>query len=165
MNEFEKCVERFKVAIIDSLDDDKRFTIGLVEGLVDYVFRAQTVERLTHVKERPPKVEYVIVRGNAPIPKNPNKKARKSISGWSSIRRDILRRDESRCRICNKDYYLHVHHIDYNRKNNKECNLITLCESCHQAVHAEGYRPADHPDIMPPWNKTRKEYTFNQEKN
>ena len=26
---------------------------------------------------------------------------------------------------------LHVHHIDYDKKNNNENNLISLCCSCH----------------------------------
>jgi len=30
---------------------------------------------------------------------------------------------------------LHVHHIDYNKENNSETNLITLCRFCHGAMH------------------------------
>jgi hypothetical protein len=28
----------------------------------------------------------------------------------------------------------HVHHIDYNRKNNESINLISLCYECHQKI-------------------------------
>jgi hypothetical protein len=44
----------------------------------------------------------------------------------------IRQRDNFICQVCNKtNCKLHIHHIDYNKKNNKENNLIALCESCH----------------------------------
>jgi len=49
--------------------------------------------------------------------------------------RDLIRnRDLCKCKKCNKnkDYRkLDVHHIDYNKENNKMENLITLCQTCH----------------------------------
>ena len=50
------------------------------------------------------------------------------------LKQKIRRRDNNRCQICKKRKYgkeLSVHHIDYNKKNNKESNFITLCISCH----------------------------------
>ena len=37
------------------------------------------------------------------------------------------------CRIKEEDYKrkLDIHHIDYDKKNNKEDNLISLCKKCH----------------------------------
>lgn len=85
---------------------------------------------------------------------------------WDKIRNDILLRDESRCRICSKDYSLHVHHIDYNRSNNAHSNLVTLCEWCHRGVHREGYKPCNYPDYPAPWDSVAEDVDeFNQEYN
>ena len=59
-----------------------------------------------------------------------------------TLKEKIRRRDCYRCRECFKDqdelrykngkgYKLIVHHIDYNKRNNLEGNLISLCASCH----------------------------------
>lgn len=56
---------------------------------------------------------------------------------WTRIFKEQMRhRDKHQCQICgvpeiecNKK--LHVHHIDYNKKNISESNLISLCNSCH----------------------------------
>ncbi len=83
------------------------------------------------------------------------------IPNWKNIRKKILKRDEDKCRICFKEYYLHVHHIDYDRLNNKDSNLVTLCEPCHRAVHRQGYRPWNE-DYPAPWNKKEID-EYNQE--
>ncbi len=48
----------------------------------------------------------------------------------------IRRRDNFTCQECGYTekqlgYILSVHHIDYDKKNNKEENLISLCKNCH----------------------------------
>ena len=48
----------------------------------------------------------------------------------------IRKRDNYTCRECGYTeeelgYILRIHHIDYNKKNNKENNLISLCRNCH----------------------------------
>lgn len=82
---------------------------------------------------------------------------------WHKIRKVILERDGHACRICCSWENLHVHHIDYERSNNDEINLVTLCEGCHRALHAEGYKPCDHEDYPVPWKRTSPEYMYNQE--
>jgi len=54
------------------------------------------------------------------------------------LREFIRKRDGYRCQNseCNKHQNelkekLSVHHLDYDKSNNKEENLITLCKSCH----------------------------------
>ena len=57
----------------------------------------------------------------------------------------ILKRDNFRCSLCkttnkkHKEIYkgmsLTIHHIDYNKKNCKDKNLITLCVSCNFKVN------------------------------
>jgi hypothetical protein len=52
------------------------------------------------------------------------------------LKEKIRKRDNYICRECGYsqkllDYKLHIHHIDYDKKNNSEDNLISLCKSCH----------------------------------
>ena len=46
------------------------------------------------------------------------------------------------CAICGGVDDLEVHHIDGNRRNNYESNLITLCASCHGRVHSQNLTTA-----------------------
>lgn len=56
---------------------------------------------------------------------------------WTSQLKDRIRvRDNFKCQICGVpelecNRKLDVHHIDYDKKNCKESNLIALCRSCH----------------------------------
>ena len=52
------------------------------------------------------------------------------------LRKEIRDRDSHTCQLCGThesecDTKLHVHHIDYNKKNCSEVNLISLCRTCH----------------------------------
>jgi DNA-directed RNA polymerase subunit RPC12/RpoP len=56
------------------------------------------------------------------------------------IREYIRKRDKFTCQLCGieeKNYRraLDVHHIDYDKNNNKETNLTTLCTSCNSKVN------------------------------
>lgn len=54
------------------------------------------------------------------------------------LRNEILIRDNYVCQWCNNKFLarkLNVHHIDLNRKNNDNGNLITLCKKCHVKFH------------------------------
>ena len=48
------------------------------------------------------------------------------------------------CKICKKESRLEIHHVDGNRRNNENENLIAICASCHKKIH---YRE---------FNKTRR---------
>ncbi|GAG55792.1 unnamed protein product, partial [marine sediment metagenome] len=57
----------------------------------------------------------------------------------------IRKRDNYQCQKCNMteeehwaiySYCLVIHHIDYNKENCKEDNLITLCSSCNLRANA-----------------------------
>jgi len=56
-------------------------------------------------------------------------------SGFNDkLRWDIRYRDSLRCFLCGRLTFfweLHVHHIDYNKKNTDSENLISLCFYCH----------------------------------
>lgn len=47
----------------------------------------------------------------------------------------IKKRDNFVCRLCGKKELLDIHHIDYNKNNNKLNNLISLCHSCHSKTN------------------------------
>ena len=46
------------------------------------------------------------------------------------LKRKIRKRDNQRCAVCGKKGRC-VHHIDYDKQNCDEHNLITLCKKCH----------------------------------
>jgi hypothetical protein len=57
-----------------------------------------------------------------------------------TLRKRIRNRDKDICQNCSMSdiehlkilcEHLHVHHIDYNKKNCQEDNLITLCKQCN----------------------------------
>ena len=61
---------------------------------------------------------------------------------WHIIRLKVYRRDRWVCQECgckcvdgrdkrSNEYLIQCHHIDYDTKNNKDNNLITLCVRCH----------------------------------
>jgi len=56
------------------------------------------------------------------------------------LKEKIRFRDKYTCQLCGlnqNDYFqkLSIHHIDYNKYNCKELNLITLCKSCNTKVN------------------------------
>jgi hypothetical protein len=64
------------------------------------------------------------------------------------LKEDIRKRDDFKCQKCfihqdnlkdanNKPYKLIVHHIDFNKTNNAQRNLISLCRECHLKTHYE----------------------------
>ena len=62
----------------------------------------------------------------------------------------ILYIDDSRCYFCNKQTIKnHVHHVDFNSKNNNAHNLITLCENHHKMTHSMGWHLEIEHDFLP----------------
>lgn len=51
------------------------------------------------------------------------------------IRKSILERDEHTCQLCSSNNDLCPHHIDYDTRNNRSRNLITLCIKCNVKVN------------------------------
>lgn len=60
----------------------------------------------------------------------------------NQLKEKIRQRDKCRCQECfrhqnelysknGRKYKLIIHHIDFNKNNNKESNLISLCRNCH----------------------------------
>jgi 5-methylcytosine-specific restriction protein A len=61
---------------------------------------------------------------------------------WRNTRRRILRRDGYRCVMCGSPDNLSVDHIIPRvvRVDNRDHNLRTLCQSCHDKVTVHGRR-------------------------
>ena len=58
-------------------------------------------------------------------------------------KQQVLERDNYTCQNPNCDgnhKKLHIHHIDYDKKNNNSENLITLCHSCHTKTNGKKSR-------------------------
>ena len=60
----------------------------------------------------------------------------------NELKKDIKDRDFNICQTpgCMNTENLHVHHIDYNKKNSSIDNLITLCISCHVKTNGKKKR-------------------------
>ena len=82
------------------------------------------------------------------------------IKNWGKLRAAILERDNHQCRMinCVSSDRLNVHHIDYDRSNNNQSNLVTLCSACHRQIHYEGYKPYLYEDYPLPWRPAPDEY-------
>jgi mannose-6-phosphate isomerase-like protein (cupin superfamily) len=52
-----------------------------------------------------------------------------------ALKNRIKERDNYTCIMCESKDKLEVHHIDYDKTNNNENNLITLCEKCHNITN------------------------------
>ena len=58
----------------------------------------------------------------------------------NQLKEEIRIRDNYECQLCkinqeNLNERLIVHHIDFDKNNNSEFNLISVCRSCHGKVH------------------------------
>jgi 5-methylcytosine-specific restriction endonuclease McrA len=56
---------------------------------------------------------------------------------YEALRLQVLRRDNWRCQFCGSMQNLDVHHQLFRSRSgaDAEKNLITLCQTCHDAVH------------------------------
>jgi hypothetical protein len=57
---------------------------------------------------------------------------------WKQIRLKILERDDYSCQYCGfkSDKWQIVHHIDGNPNNNRQSNLMVVCQMCNLIEHA-----------------------------
>ncbi len=56
---------------------------------------------------------------------------------YAELHQAILQRDSWRCQICGAMSHLEVHHQQFRSHSGQDTeeNLITLCHSCHAAIH------------------------------
>ena len=76
------------------------------------------------------RVKMSIIRGGTGIPYSDRVHPKE----FYYIRGTIIKRDKYKCQLCLKSGNT-VHHIDYNKQNNKESNLINLCKGCNGKVN------------------------------
>lgn len=72
---------------------------------------------------------------------NNNWRGGKSFEPYSTefgivLKRRIRKRDKGICWICGKPNSKDVHHINYDKKDNRDSNLVTLCRSCHSKTNS-----------------------------
>lgn len=82
-------------------------------------------------------------KGQFSLEKHPNWRGGKSFELYGKefnkqLKLKIRKRDNYICKKCGKierNIAFDIHHIDYDKKNNNEKNLITLCKSCHMKTN------------------------------
>ncbi len=59
------------------------------------------------------------------------------LTSYEKLRQEVLRRDSWRCQSCGAMSNLEVHHQKFRSQSgpDSEENLITLCATCHAAIH------------------------------
>ena len=79
--------------------------------------------------------------------------------GFWNVREYVLWRDGHKCQCCHgksKDKVLNVHHIESRKTGgNSPDNLITLCETCHNAYHN-----GERPNFKPKRGKSLRDAAF-----
>ncbi len=75
---------------------------------------------------------------------------------WKQRRIRILIRDEFQCRICGTGKQLRIHHIRYPEEWGMESDedLITVCDSCHQRIHAQDLKEKELRELE--WEDRRR---------
>lgn len=53
---------------------------------------------------------------------------------------ELYKKITSKCLICGFDKVVDLHHLDQNKKNNSETNLIGLCPNHHKMLHDFRYK-------------------------
>ena len=66
---------------------------------------------------------------------NPNYQDSYGYEFTRNLKKEILKRDNNKCRNCFSSKKVVIHHIDENKYNNFKNNLITLCRTCHMKIH------------------------------
>ena len=67
---------------------------------------------------------------------------------WKWLSKQVRKRNDNKCELCDAEngkphwktgskVVLTVHHIDGDKKNNSERNLIALCQRCHLRLDLE----------------------------
>ena len=58
-----------------------------------------------------------------------------SVDFNDSFKSKVKERDNDKCLLCGEVGVLHIHHIDYDKKNTVKENCCSLCEKCHGKTH------------------------------
>ena len=59
-------------------------------------------------------------------------------SGQVAYKKKLFRNGKEKiCEICQSTIMIEVHHIDRNRLNNNDNNLLIVCRKCHRGIHGK----------------------------
>lgn len=59
---------------------------------------------------------------------------------YHGIDPEIYKRITQSCVSCDFNKIVDLHHLDHNRENRSENNLIGLCPNCHKMLHSKKYQ-------------------------
>lgn len=59
---------------------------------------------------------------------------------WHNISLELYKKLTEKCFLCGFEKVVELHHLDKNRENNSEDNLIGLCPNHHKMIHISKYR-------------------------
>lgn len=59
---------------------------------------------------------------------------------WHNISPELYRKLTEKCLICGFNNIVELHHLDKNKLNNSEKNLVGLCPNHHKMLHTLKYR-------------------------
>lgn len=62
-----------------------------------------------------------------------------NVRKYHNISLELYRKLATSCIVCGFDKIVELHHLDYNRQNNYENNLVALCPNHHKMLHKEEY--------------------------
>jgi len=71
---------------------------------------------------------------------NLNKTKERNYKKWHNLDINIYKKITKNCVICGFDKVVDLHHLDENKKNNSEQNLIGLCPNHHRMLHDFRFR-------------------------
>lgn len=57
-----------------------------------------------------------------------------------NIDEETFKRLKEKCLICDFNKVVDIHHLDHNRKNNSEKNMVSLCPNHHKMIHSMKYQ-------------------------
>jgi len=84
---------------------------------------------------------------------------------WRAKRETAKARDGHRCTMCGSSERLVVHHLTYDRIFEEDlADLVTLCDDCHQSVHAKRKAAvSDSRFMLPKKERTRTHRPLNSD--
>lgn len=128
--------------------DSKVYTFPPLKSEGVPVIEVKFLEQRANARPIAVRVEKdsVVEQANRPPSAGKLRRSHRKIKGWSSIRTEIIIRDDFACQDCGAtgvvradalkgETPLSVHHIDTDRTHNQPDNLVTLCHSCHTKRH------------------------------
>lgn len=59
---------------------------------------------------------------------------------YHNIEAEIYRKLTEKCKVCDFDKIVEIHHVDHNHENSSENNLVGLCPNCHKMLHSKKYQ-------------------------